>query len=93
MENNPRFSIVTVSYNSAKTIERTIKSVLNQTYKNFEYIIVDGASTDVTIDIVKNFEPLFEGRMKWQSEPDKGIYNAMNKGIQRATGTIVGIKK
>lgn len=91
MENNPRFSIVTVSYNSAKTIERTIKSVLNQTYKNFEYIIVDGASTDLTIDIVKNFEPLFEGRMKWQSEPDKGIYNAMNKGIQRATGTIVGI--
>lgn len=85
------FSIITICYNSEKTIERTLKSVLNQSYKDYEYIIVDGASSDSTNDIVKKYEPLFEGRMKWQSEPDKGIYNAMNKGIKRATGTIVGI--
>lgn len=85
------FSIITISFNSEKTIERTIKSVLAQTYKDYEYIIVDGASKDGTLDIVKKYEPLFEGRMKWKSEPDKGIYNAMNKGIQRATGDIIGI--
>jgi glycosyltransferase involved in cell wall biosynthesis len=85
------FSIITICYNSEKTIERTIKSVLAQTNKDYEYIIVDGASSDSTIDIVKKYEPYFEGRMKWQSEPDKGIYNAMNKGIKRATGTIIGI--
>lgn len=85
------FSIITICFNSEKTIERTIKSVLSQTYKDYEYIIVDGASKDGTLDIVKKYEPLFEGRMKWKSEPDNGIYNAMNKGIQRATGEIIGI--
>ena len=85
------FSIITIAYNSEKTIERTLKSVLNQSNKDFEYIIVDGASNDSTLDIVKKYEPLFEGRMKWQSEPDKGIYDAMNKGVQRAFGTIIGI--
>lgn len=87
----PFFSIITISYNSEKTIERTIKSVLAQTKQDYEYIIVDGASNDSTIDIIKRYEPLFEGRLKWKSEPDNGIYNAMNKGIKRATGTIVGI--
>ena len=86
-----RFSIITISFNSEKTIERTIKSVLAQTCKDYEYIIVDGASKDGTLDIVKMYEPLFEGRMKWKSEPDTGIYNAMNKGIARATGKIIGI--
>jgi len=86
-----KFSIITISYNSAKTIERTIKSVLNQIFPNVEYIIVDGASKDGTLDIVKQYEPLFEGRMKWMSEPDKGIYDAMNKGIRLATGDIIGI--
>jgi len=85
------FSIITISFNSEKTIERTIQSVLAQTYKDYEYIIVDGASKDGTLDIIKKFEPLFEGRMKWKSEPDKGIYNAMNKGIERSLGTIIGI--
>lgn len=89
--NNPLFSIITVCYNSEKTIERTIKSILAQTYKEYEYIIVDGASKDSTLDIVKQYEPLFEGRMKWKSEPDKGIYNAMNKGIKRSSGEIIGI--
>ena len=86
-----KFSIITICYNSSKTIERTIKSVLAQSYTDFEYIIVDGASKDNTMDIVKRYEPLFEGRMKWVSEPDKGIYDAMNKGIRMAQGTIVGI--
>ena len=85
------FSIITIAYNSAQTIERTLKSVLAQTYTDFEYIIVDGASKDKTMDIVKQYEPLFEGRMKWVSEPDTGIYNAMNKGIIRSTGEIIGI--
>ena len=89
--NSPLFSIVTVCYNSEKTIERTIKSVLAQQYTNYEYIIVDGGSTDRTLDIVKNYEPLFEGRMKWKSEPDKGIYDAFNKGIWRSKGTYVWI--
>lgn len=87
----PLFSIITISFNSSKTIERTIKSVLSQTFDNYEYIIVDGASKDGTLDIVKKYEPLFEGRMKWKSEPDSGIYDAMNKGIRMATGDIIGI--
>lgn len=85
------FSIITISFNSEKTIERTIKSVLAQTNKDYEYIIVDGASKDCTLDIVKKYEPLFEGRMKWKSEPDTGIYNAMNKGVKRSTGELIGI--
>lgn len=86
-----RFSIITIAFNSEKTIERTIKSVLAQTFKDYEYIIVDGASKDGTLDIVRKYELLFEGRLKWKSEPDKGIYNAMNKGIERACGDVVGI--
>ena len=85
------FSIITVSYNSEKTIERTIKSVLNQSFQSFEYIIVDGASRDETMSIVKTYEEKFMGRMHYVSEPDKGIYDAMNKGIQMAHGEIVGI--
>ena len=86
-----KFSIITISYNSESSIERTIKSVLSQSYKNYEYIVVDGGSIDKTIDIIKQYEPLFEGRMKWVSEPDKGIYNAMNKGVSRSDGDIIGI--
>ena len=86
-----KITIVTVAYNSAKTIKDTIESVLSQTYKNYEYIIVDGKSKDNTLDIVKEYEPRFEGRLRWISEPDKGIYDAMNKGISMATGEVVGI--
>jgi glycosyltransferase involved in cell wall biosynthesis len=86
-----KVSIITVAYNSAKTLTDTIKSVLNQIYDNIEYIIVDGASTDETLDIIKDFEPMFAGRLKWISEKDNGIYDAMNKGIQMATGDVVGI--
>ena len=83
-----KISIITVCYNSDKTIEKTIKSVISQTYKNIEYIIVDGKSKDTTIDIIKNYESNIS---KWISEPDKGLYDAMNKGIKMATGDIVGI--
>lgn len=86
-----KISIITVAYNSSKTISDTIQSVLNQTYNDIEYVIVDGNSTDNTLEIVKSFETEFRGRMRWISEPDKGLYDAMNKGIKMATGDIVGI--
>ena len=83
-----KVSIITVVYNNRNTIKDAIESVLNQTYKNIEYIIVDGASTDGTIDIVKSYGDKIT---KFISEPDKGIYDAMNKGIALATGDVVGI--
>lgn len=85
------FSIITIAYNSEKTIRRTIESILNQRCPDYEYIIIDGASTDHTIDIIKGYESKFDGRMRWISEPDSGIYNAMNKGIKMAKGEIIGI--
>lgn len=84
-------SIITATFNSAKTLKDTIQSVLRQTNKDFEYLIVDGGSTDETIDIVKSYESEFSGRLKWVSEKDKGIYDAMNKGIKMASGDVVGI--
>lgn len=86
-----KISIITVSYNSAKTIKDTIDSVLRQKYSDYEYLVVDGASKDGTVDIIREYEPKFEGRMCWISEPDRGIYDAMNKGIEMATGDVVGI--
>lgn len=86
-----KFSIITVCYNSGKTIERTIQSVLNQSYHNYEYIIIDGASTDNTLEIVRKYEPQFQEKMKIVSEPDRGIYDAMNKGIALASGELIGI--
>lgn len=86
-----KVSIITVCYNSERTIEETIKSVLNQSYKDIEYIIVDGNSKDNTLKIVKEYEKKFMTRLKWISESDKGLYDAMNKGIALATGEIIGI--
>ena len=86
-----KISILTATYNSAKTLRDTMESVLRQNYKEYEYIIIDGASRDATLDIVKEYEPKFEGRLKYTSESDKGIYDAMNKGIKMATGDIIGI--
>ncbi len=87
----PLVSIITVCLNSERHIAQAIESVLNQTYHNIEYIIIDGGSTDRTIEIVKNYQHRFKGRMKWLSEKDKGLYDAMNKGIGRAQGEIVGM--
>ncbi len=86
-----KISLITATYNSAETVRDTLQSVLNQTFKDIDYIIIDGNSKDNTMDIVKEFEPKFEGRLLWVSEKDKGIYDAMNKGVRMAQGDIVGI--
>lgn len=86
-----KVSIITVTYNSCQTLGDAIESVLRQTYRDIEYIIVDGASTDDTQNVIRRYEDAFEGRMKWVSEKDRGIYDAMNKGIKMATGDVVGI--
>lgn len=86
-----KISIVTATYNSGKTLRDTMESVLNQTYGDIEHIIIDGDSKDDTMDIVKEFEPKYKGRLKYISERDKGIYDAMNKGIGIASGEVVGI--
>ena len=80
---HPKFSIITVTYNAEKVLEDTIQSVISQTYRNVEYIIVDGASKDHTLEIVNKYHNRIN---KVISEPDKGLYDAMNKGIQLATG-------
>ncbi len=86
-----KISVITATFNSGKTLRDTIESVLRQTYRDIEYIIVDGASRDDTLDIIREYEPRFGGRMRWISEPDRGIYDAMNKGIGMATGAVVGL--
>jgi len=82
----PKISVVTVIFNNKEGLEKTIKSGINQTYSDIEYIIIDGSSTDGSIEIIKKYENKID---KWTSEPDKGIYDAMNKGIKRATGEYV----
>lgn len=82
-----KISIITACYNADATIERTIKSVLNQSYKNIEYIIVDGGSSDKTLDIIERYS---QGISNMVSEPDKGIYDALNKGVMLATGDFIG---
>ena len=85
-----KISIITICFNSENTIEDTIKSVLKQTYNNYEYLIIDGGSSDNTINIIKSYEEIFNGRLKYISEKDKGIYDAFNKGIKLSTGDIIG---
>lgn len=86
MKQQPKISIVTPSFNQAEFLERTIQSVLSQEYGNLEYIIIDGGSTDGSIDIIKKYESHLH---YWLSEPDKGMYDAINKGFSVATGDIM----
>lgn len=83
-----KVSLITICYNSAATIEDTIRSVLSQNYRDIEYIVVDGGSSDNTMDIVRSYADRIHRII---SEPDKGIYDAMNKGVALASGDIVGI--
>ena len=85
---SPPFSIITVTYNAEKVLEKTIQSVIGQTYGNIEYIIVDGASTDRTLEIITWHKTQNSGTKDLEiiSEPDKGLYDAMNKGLKAATG-------
>lgn len=85
-----RLSLITINRNNAIGLEKTMQSVAVQTFKEFEYIVVDGASTDGSVDVIKNNEQEF-AHLKWVSEPDKGIYNAMNKGLRMATGDYIQI--
>lgn len=85
-----KVSIITAVKNNCRTISETLESVLNQTYTNYEYIIIDGGSDDGTLDIIRSWAPKFDGKMKYYSAPDKGVYNAINKGITLATGDVIG---
>ena len=81
----PLVSVITVCYNATTVIEATILSIIGQTYSNIEYIIIDGGSTDGTLDVIKRYENRIS---YWISEADEGIYNAMNKGILKAHGSF-----
>ena len=86
-----KISIITICYNSASTIRDTFESILMQTYSEIEYVVIDGNSEDGTISLIQEYEAKFNGRMRWISEPDDGIYDAMNKGILLSSGELIGI--
>lgn len=95
-----KLSIVTINYNNAEGLRKTLASVASQTYRNIEHIIIDGGSTDGSVDVIRDYENTIKQsvtidqstiQVKWISEPDKGIYNAMNKGIRIATGEYIQI--
>jgi len=90
----PKISIITPTFNSERTLDRTIKALLDQTFSDFEYLIIDGASKDGTVSKIKSYIPEFEKKgvtVTIVSEPDKGVYDAMNKGISLAQGQLIGI--
>ena len=86
-----KISIITATYNSGRTLTDTIESVLHQTYQDIEYIVVDGASTDNTKEIISRYQERLGDKLKYVSEKDNGLYEAMNKGINMATGDVIGI--
>ncbi len=88
MQNLPKISVITVVYNSVDSVEKTIRSVLSQSYRNFEYIIIDGGSTDGTVDVINKY---ISSINIFISEKDEGIYDAMNKGIKLSSGDFVGL--
>lgn len=85
-----RLSILTINRNNVTGLEKTIQSVAEQTYKEFEYIVIDGASTDGSVEVIKKYDPKI-AHLRWVSEPDSGIYNAMNKGLRMASGDYIQI--
>lgn len=86
-----KISIVTATFNSGATLRDTLESILNQSYQDYEVLIIDGGSKDNTKEIVDEYITQFDGRLKWSSGKDKGLYDAMNKGITKAAGEVVGI--
>ena len=89
-----KISVITISYNSIKTIEKTFESILNQKYRPLEYVLVDGGSTDGTLELIESYIPKFSKagiEVNFKSERDNGISDAFNKGVMRATGDIIGI--
>ena len=87
---NPKVSIITTTYNDKENLKKIIAQVKNQDYENIEYVIVDGGSTDGTLEVIAEAAEYFGDRLKWISEKDKGIYDAINKGIRLSTGDILG---
>ena len=87
---NPKVSIITTTYNDKENLKKIIAQVKNQDYANIEYVIVDGGSTDGTLEVIAEAAEYFGDRLKWISEKDKGIYDAINKGIRLSTGDILG---
>ncbi len=82
-------TIITINRNNAAGLEKTLRSVLAQSETEFEYVVVDGASTDGSVSVIKQYEKRLGNRLKWVSEPDSGIYNAMNKGVKMASGSYL----
>ncbi|MBR5509285.1 MAG: glycosyltransferase [Lachnospiraceae bacterium] len=90
MSTLPKVSVITTTYNDAANLKKIMDQVAKQDYENIEYIIVDGGSADKTMELIRQMEERMPGKVKWMSEPDKGIYDAINKGIRMATGDIIG---
>lgn len=86
----PKVSVITTTYNDAANLERIMEQVAGQDYENLEYIIIDGGSTDKTMELIRQMEKRMPGQVRFRSEPDRGIYDALNKGIALATGDIIG---
>ncbi len=87
---SPKVSIVTTTYNDRENLEKIIRQVRSQDYENLEYIIVDGGSADGTLEVIRQAQKDFGQRLKWISQPDKGIYDALNKGLKMSSGEILG---
>ncbi len=87
---SPKVSIVTTTYNDRENLEKIIRQVRSQDYENLEYIIVDGGSADGTLEVIRQAQKDFGERLKWISQPDKGIYDALNKGLKMSSGEILG---
>ena len=88
--NKPTVSVITTTYNNADNLRQTMEMILSQDYEQIQYVIVDGGSTDDTLKLIREFEPRFGARLKWISEPDEGIYDAINKGYLLSDGDIIG---